>query len=348
MNIIKEELLEIKKRYGDERRTEIIESTEDFTTEDLIVEEDMVITISHAGYIKRLPVSTYRKQKRGGKGVIGGGRKEEDFIEHLFIASTHAYILFFTDMGRVYWAKVHEIPQAGRLSRGKAIPNLLRIGSDERITAHVVVSNFDDSHFLLMITEQGVVKKTNLSVYSHPRLGGVIAINLDKKDRLIEVRLTGGNEEILIATKNGKAIRFSETQLRSMGRTTRGVKGITLGKGDIVIGAAVAEPDATVLSVTTNGYGKRSLFSDYRMQSRGGKGVINIKITDRNGPIVNLRTVTDRDELMMITSSAMVIRIPIAPIRVLSRNTQGVRLIKLNEGDEVVAVARVVSKEEGD
>ncbi len=346
MNIIREELLEIKNKYGDERRTEIVESAGDFTTEDLIAEEDMVITISHSGYIKRLPVSTYRKQKRGGKGVIGGGRKEEDFIEHLFIASTHEYILFFTDLGRVYWAKVYEIPQAGRLSRGKAIPNLLQINPEERITAHVVVSNFDAEHFLLMITEQGVVKKTNLSAYGHPRAGGIIAVALDAKDRLIEGRLTDGNEEILIATRNGKAIRFSESQLRSMGRPSRGVKGITLGKGDKVIGAAIAEPDATVLSVTENGFGKRSQFSDYRMQRRGGKGVINIKMTDRNGPIVGLRTVTDRDELMLITSRGMVIRMRVEPIRVLHRNTQGVRLIRLDEGDKVVAVARVAVKEE--
>lgn len=347
MGIIKEGILEIKTKYGDERRTEIIESAADFTTEDLIAEEDMVITMSHGGYIKRLPVSTYRKQKRGGKGVIGSGKKEEDFIEHLFIASTHDYILFFTDSGRAYWSKVHEIPQAGRLSRGKAIPNLLNINPEEMITAHVVVSSFDDQHFLLMITEKGLVKRTNLSAYSRPRSGGIIALRLDKKDRLIEVRLTSGGEEILIATRNGKAIRFLEDQLRSIGRTSRGVRGITLGKGDKVIGATIAESNATVLCVTENGLGKRSEFSDYRLQRRGGKGVINIKITDKNGPIVGLRTVTDRDEFMLITSEGMVIRMPVEPVRVLRRNTQGVRLIKLDKGDKVVAVARVVSKEEG-
>ncbi len=346
LDIITTELLEIKKKYADERRTEIIESAGEIETEDLIAEEDMVITISHAGYIKRLPVSTYRKQKRGGKGVIGAGKKEDDFIEHLSVASTHAYILFFSDKGRVYWAKVYQIPQAGRLSRGKAIPNLLGINPDEKVTAHVVVSAFSDEQFLLMVTERGVVKRTNLSAYSHPRAGGIVALSLDEGDRLIEVKLTGGNEEMLIATRNGKAIRFSESQLRSMGRTTRGVRGIILGKGDEVIGATVVERNATVLSVTANGYGKRSQFEDYRVQKRGGKGVINIRITERNGKIVGLKTVTDRDELMLITSMGMVIRIPVAPIRVLHRNTQGVRFIKLNEGDTVVAVARVVTKDE--
>jgi len=346
MDIIKEELIEVKKKHGNDRRTEIIESAGDFATEDLIAEEDMVITMSHSGYIKRLPVSTYRKQKRGGKGIIGSGRKEEDFIEHLFIASTHNYILFFTDLGRVYWSKVYEIPQAGRLSKGKAIPNLLQILPEERITAHVVVSSFDDQHFLIMFTEKGVVKKTNLAAYSHRRTGGIIALTLDQKDRLIEVKLTSGNEEVLIATRKGKAIRFSETLLRSMGRTARGVKGIVLGKDDKVIGTAIAESDATALTVTENGYGKRSLFSDYRLQNRGGKGVINIKATDRNGPIVGLRTVIDRDEFMIITSNGMVIRMQVEPIRVIHRNTQGVRLIKLHEGDKVVAMARVETKEE--
>ncbi len=346
LDIITTELLEVRKKYADERRTEIIESGGEIETEDLIAEEDMVITISHAGYIKRLPVGTYRKQKRGGKGVIGAGKKEEDFIEHLSVASTHAYILFFSDKGRVYWTKVYQIPQAGRLSRGKAIPNLLRINPDEKITAHVVVSAFDAEQFLLMVTERGVVKRTSLSAYSHPRAGGIVALSLDEGDRLIEVKLTGGNEEMLIATKNGKAIRFAESQLRSMGRTTRGVRGIILAKEDEVIGATVVERNATVLSVTANGYGKRSQFEDYRVQKRGGKGVINIKITERNGKIVGLKTVTDRDELMLITSMGMVIRIPVAPIRVLHRNTQGVRFIKLNEGDTVVAVARVVTKEE--
>ena len=346
MSIIEGELLEVKGKYGNERRTEIIRSAGEFTTEELIAEEDMVITMSHGGYIKRLPVSTYRKQKRGGKGVIGSGKKEEDFIEHLFIASTHDYILFFTDLGRVYWTKVYEIPQAGRISRGKAIPNLLQLSPEERITAHVVVSSFDDEHFLVMVTEKGLVKKTNLSAYSHPRAGGIIALVLDKKDRLIEVSMTGGSAEILIATRNGKAIHFAESQLRPLGRTARGVKGITLEKADRVIGATIAESEASVLCVTEKGFGKRSGFSDYRMQSRGGKGVINIKITEKNGAIVGLKTVTERDELMLITSGGMVIRMPAEPIRVLSRNTQGVRLIKLNEKDKVVAVARVVAKED--
>jgi DNA gyrase subunit A len=346
MDIIKKELLEIKSKYADKRRTDVVEDTGEFVAEDLIAEEDMVITISHTGYIKRLPVSTYRKQKRGGKGVAGAGKKEEDFIEHLFIASTHAYILFFTDLGRVYWAKVYEIPQAGRLSRGKAIPNLLGIKPEEKMTAHVIVPCFDDEHFLLMITERGVVKRTNLSAYSHPRKDGIVALTLDENYKMIEVKLTAGSEEVFIATRNGKAIRFPEAQVRSVGRVSRGVKGINLGKGDLVIGSAISEKDATVLSVTEKGIGKRSRFEDYRLQKRGGQGVINIKITEKNGLIVGLRMITDRDELMLITSRGMVIRIPVEPIRILGRNTQGVRLIKLDEGDRVGAVARVATTKE--
>ncbi|MCD5390337.1 DNA gyrase subunit A [candidate division NPL-UPA2 bacterium] len=353
LNIIKDELLKVKEKYADRRRTEILDETTDFSVEDLIAEEDMVITISHANYIKRLPVSTYRQQQQGGKGVTGAGTKEEDFIEHLFIASTHQYILFFTNSGRVYWLKVYEVPQAGRLSKGKAIINLLRLSPEEKITAFVPVREFDASHFIVMVTERGIVKRTALAAYSHPRADGIIGLTLDKGDRLIEAKLTRGSEELVLATEQGKAIRFKEAEVRAVGRTARGVKGLKLEKKDRVVGMQVIDTakqcpkgkEATLLSVTANGYGKRSLFSEYRTQSRGGKGVVNIKTTERNGSVVGIERVVDRDELMLISSQGRVIRIPIAPIRVLSRNTQGVRLIRLDKKDEVVGVARVVKEE---
>ncbi|MCK4261860.1 DNA gyrase subunit A, partial [bacterium] len=345
LSIIKDELLKVKEKFADERRTEILDTCIDFSVEDLIAEEDMVITISHANYIKRLPVSTYRQQQRGGKGVTGAATKEEDFIEHLFIASTHQYILFFTDSGRVHWLKVYDIPQAGRLSKGKAIINLLSLAPSEKITAFVPVREFDIEHFIVMVTERGIIKRTRLSAYSHPRAAGIIGLTLDKGDRLIEVKLTGGSEELVLATEQGKAVRFKETRVREVGRTARGVKGIKLEKKDRVVGMQIVDEEATLLSVTANGYGKRSPFSEYRATSRGGKGVINIKTSERNGLLVGIERVLDRDELMLISSQGMVIRIPIAPIRVLSRNTQGVRLIRLDEKDEVVGVARVVKEE---
>ncbi|MCK4436525.1 DNA gyrase subunit A [bacterium] len=345
LSIIKDELLKVKEKFADERRTEILDTCIDFSVEDLIAEEDMVITISHANYIKRLPVSTYRQQQRGGKGVTGAATKEEDFIEHLFIASTHQYILFFTDSGRVHWLKVYDMPQAGRLSKGKAIINLLSLAPSEKITAFVPVREFDIEHFIVMVTERGIIKRTRLSAYSHPRAAGIIGLTLDKGDRLIEVKLTGGSEELVLATEQGKAVRFKETRVREVGRTARGVKGIKLEKKDRVVGMQIVDEEATLLSVTANGYGKRSPFSEYRATSRGGKGVINIKTSERNGLLVGIERVLDRDELMLISSQGMVIRIPIAPIRVLSRNTQGVRLIRLDEKDEVVGVARVVKEE---
>ncbi len=343
--VIKEELLQVKEKFGDERRTEILDADTDFSREDLIAEEDMVITISHAGYIKRLPVSTYRQQHRGGKGVIGAGTKEEDFIEHLFIASTHHYILFFTDSGKVHWVKVYEIPQAGRLSKGKAIVNLLALESEEKITAFLSVKEFDDDHFLVMATERGIVKRTNLMAYSRPRAGGIIGLTLDEKDRLIEVKLTEGKQDVLLATEQGKAIRFPEKGVRLVGRTARGVKGIRLAKNDRVVGMEIVGEEATLLSVTANGYGKRSFFSGYRTQGRGGKGIINIKTSQRNGLVIDIARVVDKDELMLISSQGKVIRMPVEPIRVISRNTQGVRLINLGGEDEVVGVTRVVRED---
>ncbi|MFH2137693.1 MAG: DNA gyrase subunit A [Candidatus Omnitrophota bacterium] len=344
--IIKEELLALQKKYGDARRTFILAQVEDFEIEDLIAQEDVVITISHAGYIKRQLVSAYRQQRRGGKGVTGAGMRDEDFIEHMFIASTHDYLLVFTDKGQVFWVKVYEIPQAGRLSKGKAIVNLLQFESGEQISALIQVKSFEEGKFLTMATKNGQVKKTDLMAYSHPRKGGISAITLRDKDQLIGCKLTDGQQEIILATKEGKAIRFSETDVRDMGRTASGVRGISLAKKDYVIGMEIVEKEGTMLTVTENGFGKRTKFEEYRIQSRGGKGIINIKTTVTNGGVVAFRTVVDDDELMLITSSAMVVRCPIKDIRSTGRSTQGVRLIRTKEKDKLVAVARVAAKDE--
>lgn len=346
MNIIKEELLGLKEKYGDERRTQIIaEAPTEFTIEDLIAEEDMVITISHSGYIKRLSVSSYRRQRRGGRGVIGMETKEEDFVEHLFIASTHNYILFFTDKGRCYWLKVHEIPQGGRLARGKSIVNLIDLDKGEKVAAFVPVREFDDEHYVMMATRNGTVKKTVLSAFGNPRRGGINAMNIPDGDVLIETDLTNGSFDIILATKGGQAIRFPETKVRDMGRAAYGVRGVALQKGDEVIGMVVAKREATLLSVTENGYGKRSSISDYRVTNRGGKGVINIRATERNGTVIAIKEVLDPDELMLITQKGIVVRISIKSITTIGRATQGVKLINLDKGDKLVDVARVVSEE---
>ena len=346
--IIKEELLALQKKYGDERRTQIIARIDDFEIEDLIAEEDMVITLSHAGYVKRLPVSTYRKQKRGGKGVSGVGMREEDFVERLFIASTHDYLLVFTDRGKVYWLKVYEIPQAGRLAKGKAIVNMLQFESNENIAALIQVKDFEEGKFLIMCTADGQIKKTDLMAYSNPRKGGINAITIRDKDKLIACQLTDGDHEIFLATYEGKAIRFPETNVREMGRTASGVRGISLAKKDKVIGMELVDKDATLLTVTENGFGKRTKVDEYRPQSRGGKGNINIKTTEANGMVVGLNTVVDKDELMLITSSGMIVRCPMKTVRTTGRSTQGVRLMRLTGEDKVVAVARVAAKEEED
>jgi len=346
MNIIKEELLELKKRYGDERRTEIREEEEGgFTIEDLIAEEDMVITITHSGYIKRLSVSSYRRQSRGGRGVIGIETKEEDFVEHLFIASTHHYILFFTSRGRCHWLKVHEIPVGGRLARGKPIVNMLHLGGEERIAAFVPVREFDDKHYVVMATRNGIIKKTLLSAFSNPRRGGINAMNIPEEDSLIEAKITDGTCDIILGTREGLAIRFHEEKVRDMGRGAYGVRGISLGKGDKVIGMVVVKRDTTLLSVTENGYGKRTSISDYRVTNRGGKGIINIKTTERNGKVVAIKEVVTDDELMLITQKGIIIRQPVKQIKVIGRATQGVKLINLDSGDRVVDVARVVKGE---
>ncbi|MBI5144509.1 MAG: DNA gyrase subunit A, partial [Candidatus Omnitrophica bacterium] len=346
LEIIKDEMKELAEKFGDERRTEVAPEAEELEIEDLIAEEDVVITISHAGYIKRLPVSGYRKQRRGGKGVTGADMKEEDFIEHLFIASTHDYILFFTDKGVVHWLKVHEIPEGSRVSKGKAIINLLSLTTGEKISAFVPVREFKEGKFLMMCTKNGLVKKTDLAAYSHPRKGGIIGIGLEKDDELIEVELIDGNEEILLATREGKAIRFKEAEIRDMGRAAKGVRGVRLSKRDSCIAMEVVRPDQTVLAVTQEGFGKRTSFKEYRLQSRGGKGIINIKVTKKNGEVVGMKTVSDKDEIMLITERGMIVRSPIKDIRATGRSTQGVRLMRLESGDKVASVAKIVPEEE--
>ena len=346
LSIIKEELTAIKNKYADERRTEIVGAEEELEIEDLIKEEDVVITISHTGYIKRLPVSAYRRQKRGGKGITGAGLREEDFIEHLFIASTHEYILFFTDKGKAYWLKVYEIPQAGRASKGKATVNLIQLSKDENITAFVPVRKFDENFYLTMATKKGCVKRVNLSAFSNPRKAGIIAISLDKDDILTHVVLTDGKEEIVLASELGKSLRFKETDVREVGRTARGVRGISLGPKDFVIGMETARQEATLLTVTKKGFGKRSELSQYRTQSRGGKGIINIKISSKNGPVVGIKSVKDDDEIMIITQHGMIVRTPVKNVRATGRSTQGVRLISLKDKDTVSAVASVVKEEQ--
>jgi len=345
LEIIKTEIGELKEKFGDQRRTDILSEVEDLAIEDLITEEDVVITISHSSYIKRLPVSAYRKQKRGGKGVTGSDMKEEDFIEHLFIASTHDYVLFFTTKGRVYWLKVHEIPEASRQSRGKAIINLMQLEQGEGISAYIPVREFKEGQFLVMATKMGLIKKTELTAFSNPRKGGIIGITIEKDDELIGVKLTDGQKELTLATKEGKAIRFPEDHVRDMGRGAKGVRGIRLGKKDVLIAMEVVEKDATLLTVTNNGFGKRTDFSEYRVQSRGGKGIINIKAGKKNGLAVGVKSVTDKDELMLITGQGMIVRCAVKDIRTTGRSTQGVRLMKLGSKDEVASVAKVVPEE---
>ena len=345
-DVITGELQEIKKRYSDQRRTEIVYDYEDFSLEDIIAEEDVVVTISHSGFIKRFPVSGYRRQGRGGRGVTGAGTKDDDFIEHMFIASTHQYILFFTDKGKVYWLKVHEIPEGGRAARGRSILNLLQKDKEESITAFVTVKEFSNDKYLIMATEHGTVKKTVLSAYGNVRKGGIYAINLVKGDRLIEVKMTDGNNDIVIGTRNGFAIRFNEKDVRNMGRTATGVRGVRLGRGDKVVSLLVIKRQCTLLVVTHKGYGKRSYIQDYRTAHRGGKGVITVKTSDKNGKMIAMMEVVDSDELVIITTKGMVIRQAVKDLRVMGRNTQGVRVIKLKVGDTIADIAKVISEDE--
>ena len=344
--IVREELLEVKEKYGDPRRTEIIAKTREIRVEDMIVEEDMVITVSHRGYIKRSPVNVYRKQKRGGKGRIGMRTRDEDFVNRLFIASTHDYILIFTDRGRVYWRKVHEIPEVGSAGKGKAIVNLVSMSSKEKLAAVCPVKEFPEDRHMLMVTQSGRVKKTPLSAFSNPMSRGIIAIGIPEGDSLIAATVTGSEDEAVLATRNGLAIRFAVSDVRPVGRTAAGVKGIELRKGDRVVGMSVAEKEGTLLTVTEKGYGKRTALEQYRLQSRGGKGIINIKITEKNGPVVGVRFVGDEDEIMVVTSNGMILRLRVDGIGVLGRATQGVRLIQVDEGDHVVAIAKLAEKQD--
>ena len=348
--IIRDELTEIKEKYQDERRTKIVKEEAELTLEDLIAEEEVVVTISHAGYIKRNAVTLYRAQRRGGKGKIAMGIKEEDFVETLFTASTHDALLFFTDAGKVYWLKVHEIPEASRAAKGKAMVNLLALSKDEKVTASLPVKEFRADRFIIMGTKLGVIKKTELSAYSNPRQGGIIALSLDAGDKLIGVDLTDGQREILLGTKQGITIRFKEEDVRSMGRTAHGVRGITLESGDEVIGMETITPDSTtaILTVTEGGYGKRTPVNEYRVQGRGGKGIISVKTTERNGPAVGFLQVRDEDEIMLMAAQGKVLRCKVDDIREIGRNTQGVRLLDMDgDEDRVVAVVRLVEREEG-
>ncbi len=346
-DLIKKELLEIKEKHGDARRTDIVPQEGDMNMEDLVADRACIITISHSGYIKRVPIDTYRDQRRGGKGVSGMTTKEEDFVEHLFLANTHDYILFFTSAGKIYWEKVYEIPEASRTSKGKAIVNLLNITNEEQIAAMIRVREFSDSKHLVMATEKGIVKKTNLSAFKNVRKESIVAIAVDEGDKLIQVKITNGTNDIMLATTKGKSIRFNEKQLRDQGRATRGVKGIRLGKDDHVETLEIVDLDATFMVCTENGYGKRTSFEEYRAQSRGGSGVIAIRTSTRNGMVVGAHSVLETDSLMLITTNGKMIRMAVSDMRVIGRATQGVRLINLEKGDKLVS-ASIVQQEEGE
>jgi DNA gyrase subunit A len=349
LKIIVAELTEIRDKFGDKRRSEIVDKTADISLEDTIEEEDMVVTISHTGYIKRSAVDLYRSQRRGGKGKTGMKTKEEDFVEQLFIASTKDYLLCFTDAGRMYWLKVYEIPEGSRTTKGKAVVNLVNVAMDEKITTILPVKEFSEDTSLFMATRNGVVKKTPLVEYSNVRSGGIIAVKLDEGDRLISVALTDGKKDVFLASKNGKAIRFNEGDVRSMGRVTRGVRGMNLSDDDQVIGMEIVDNTAvgsTIFTVCENGYGKRTDLDEYRDQSRGGKGIITIKTTERNGSVVNVMQVADDNDLMVITDQGKILRVPVSGFSVIGRNTQGVRLITTEEKEKVVAVAKLAEKEE--
>ena len=346
MDIIKKELLTIKDQYADERRTEIIPIDTNFSMEDMIAEEEVVLTITHQGYIKRTALNTYRTQRRGGRGVQGAMSKEEDFLEHLFIANTHNYMLFFTDKGKCYWLKVYDIPQGGRAARGRAVVNLIGCEPGERVEAFVSVKDFDDDHYIVMSTRNGIVKKTVLSAYGKPRKGGIYAIDIREGDKLIEARITNGEHDILLGTHEGKSIRFSENNIRPSGRKTMGVKGITLSsKDDYVVGMLVVRREGTILVATEKGYGKRTEVVQYRTQTRGGKGVLTMRCTDKTGKMVNIMEVVDSDDLIVITDSGVLMRQPIADIRTIGRVTQGVRLVKLDDGANISQITRVISED---
>jgi len=347
--IIEKELDEVRAKFANPRRTQFIEEQEDITTEDLIAEEEMVVTVTYSGYIKRLPVDTYRSQKRGGKGVMGAGTRAEDFIWDIFVASTHEHILCFTDQGRVYWLKVYKIPEAGRTAKGKPIVNLLNLSTNERVQAVLPVKEFKENWFVTMVTKNGTIKKTSLEAFSRPMKKGIIALTTDEGDTLVDAKVTTGNQHVVLVSKAGQSIRFEETDVRPMGRSARGVAGMRLDGGDEVIGMAIVEVDSQkeqLLTVTQNGYGKRTLMEEYRTQGRGGSGIMTMKITEKNGPIVAVRQVADEDELILASDKGKVIRTRVSEISEVGRVAQGVRLINLEEGEQVAAVAKIVEKDD--
>jgi len=348
LDVAIQEIQEISDRFGDDRKTELVGPVEGISTEDLIVEEDMVVTVSNSGYIKRNPLTQYRAQRRGGKGVKGMAAREADFVERLFVASTHAYILFFTTRGRAHWLKVHELPQLGRAARGRALNNVLQLADGERVQATLPVRSFDEvtGDFVLLCTRKGVIKKSPLTAFSNPRRGGIIAINLDSEDELIAACRTNGSQEVIIASQGGKSIRFPEEQVRPMGRAAAGVRGMTLAAGDEVVGMEILSPGATILTVTENGFGKRTPLEDYRLQRRGGQGVITIRTSDRNGKVVRVAQVVDDDEVMLITDGGKVLRCPVKGISTMGRATQGVRVMNLDSGERLASMARVADRDE--
>jgi len=349
IQLVIDELKAVREKFGDERRTEIIDESGELRIEDLIADEDMAITVTSTGYIKRTPITTYRAQRRGGKGRIGMRTREEDYVSHLFVASTHAYIMIFTDRGRAYWLKVHEVPDVGPGGKGKAIVNLVQFEQDEKIAALLTVKDFpeqDDQQYIVMGTRKGTVKKTDMTAFNNPRPSGIIAMGIDEGDSVIAVELSDGKEQVFIGTRDGMAIRFEETDVRPMGRTAYGVRGITLRDGDEVVAMEVVREGGTVLSVAQNGYGKRTELEEYRLQSRGGVGIINIQTSDRNGKVVGIAYVHDDDELMLISQQGMILRMKAGDIRTIGRATQGVRLIEMEDGDNVVSVAKLAEKED--
>ena len=344
IDIIINELRKLIEEYGDTRKTEISETDEQLEIEDLIPQESVAITITHAGYIKRLPVATYKSQRRGGKGIVATTTKDEDFVEDLFVANTHDYILFFTNTGKVHWLKVYRVPEASRIAKGKAIVNLLELPENEKITAFIPISKFDDKHYLLMVTKKGIVKKTNLDAYSNVRAGGIIAITVEDGDELVTVLLTDGSKQIILATAEGNAVKFEEEDARPIGRSGKGVIGIRLQGNDCVIGAVIADENKTLLTITENGYGKRTDISEYRLINRGGSGVINIQCSERNGKVVAIKPVVDDDEIMLISKDGIVIRILSHDVSVIGRNTQGMRIMRLDEKDKVVSAAKIINE----
>lgn len=349
LGIIRDEQVEIINNYGDERKTQILENEdEEFDLEELIPREDVVVTMSNQGYVKRMPLNTYKLQRRGGVGVIGADKKDDDFIEKVFVANSHSYLLVFTNKGIVHWLKVYKIPEAARYSKGKAIINIIELENGDKISAVIPVTHFDDSHFLMLTTKQGIIKKTELSAYSKPRRGGIISITLDEGDDLVGVTLTDGTKQILLATKKGLACKFHEKDVRPIGRTGKGVRGIKLNKGDEVIGMILVDDSTNVLTLTSNGYGKQTQASEYRLINRGGKGVINMNLTSKNGDVVSIKSIEGNEDLMLVTKNGMIIRQPVSGISTIGRNTQGVRVIKLREGDQLISAAKILSEEEAE